>query len=127
MAFRKLSSESRPPVHAPKKNTWQIRKRVNSVYIIKCKILSVSAETFLVVISVSVMLATFPKSKNKDETIAKHSQGHLFLVLKKHTFFCGVYCSMCFFHDLGQVVSNYVGLCHIRAKKNSKLQHKINA
>ena len=69
---------------------WQIRKRVNSIYIIKCKILSVSAETlaqtrflFLVVISVSVMLATFPKSKNKDETIAKHSQGHLFLVLKK--------------------------------------------
>ena len=37
--------------------------------------------------SVFVMVAMFPKSKNKDETIAKHSQGHLFLVLKKCTFF----------------------------------------
>ena len=95
MAFRKLSIKSRPLVHAPKKYTRQkMRKRVNSVYSIKYKILGVSAGTlaqtrflFLVVISISVMLAMFPKSKNKDETIAKHSQGHLFLVLKKCTFF----------------------------------------
>ena len=95
MAFRKLSIKSRPLVHAPKKYTRQkMRKRVNSVYLIKYKILGVSAGTlaqtrflFLVVISISVMLAMFPKSKNKDATIAKHSQGHLFLVLKKCVFF----------------------------------------
>ena len=100
MAFRKLSIKSRPLVHAPKKYTRQkMRKRVNSVFSIKYKILGVSAGTlaqtrflFLVVISISVMLAMVPKSKNKDETIAKHSQGHLFLVLKKCTFFCGIYC-----------------------------------
>ena len=54
-----------------------MREWVDSVYIIKYKILSVSAEItaqtrflFPVVISISITLATILKCQNKDETIA---------------------------------------------------------
>ena len=53
-----------------------MREWVDSVYIIKYKILSILAEItaqtrflFPVVISVSIMLATILKCQNKDETI----------------------------------------------------------
>ena len=60
-----------------KKNTQQMLEWVDSVYIIKYKILSISAEIlaqtqflFPVVISVFVKPAMFPKCQNKDKTIA---------------------------------------------------------